>query len=958
MGVEAKSHASTVSPDVADKLRSALRGGGTRQRSGAGAGGAARAGGSADGAGRPSDAGAGQSGQPGQTRASRPGLEGPGQPGQARPGQPGQARPASRQPAQARPGQPRPDQPGQPRPGQQRPGQPGQPRPGQPGQPRPGQPGQMRPGQPRPGQPGQMRPGQPRPGQPGAPGQGRQLPPGVRPLPPGARPAGPGGRPMPPGGRPLPPGARPGAGGGRPLPPGAGGGRPGMGPRPGQGAGQGRPAGGARPGGPGGRPGGGFGGGRPGGGAGGGRPGGGAGGPGGRPGGPGGRPAGLGGGGRPGLGGGRGGPPGGGRGGPGGGRGGPGGGGGRGFTGFRGPRPKRRRGGARRREEFEAMNAPSIESRPDISVDGVIRVPRGVTVQDFADRLGRPAADLIRILMQMGEMLTATQSMSDDAVTLLGEEIGARIEIVDPSEADQLVAIEGWEDNEPDRDEDLRPRPPVVTVMGHVDHGKTKLLDAIRRTNVVATEAGGITQHIGAYQARAGADGRLVTFIDTPGHEAFTAMRARGAAVTDVVVLVVAADDGVMPQTVEAINHAKAAGVPIVVAVNKVDKPEANPIRVRQQLTEYDLVAEEYGGKTQFVDVSAKTLQGLEELIETILLVADVELNLRANPGRRAQGTIIESHLDKGRGPVATVLVRRGTLHVGDAIVAGTTYGRVRNMFDENGKEVAAALPAQPVQVLGLSAVPTAGDEVRAVTDERVARSIAQTREARQRQAEIATTRAPRLEDLFARIKEGQLQELPLVIKADMMGSVEAIDDALSKLEVPEVRLRVLHKGAGAITEDDVNLAAVTGAIIVGFSVRPSQAARELANREGVDIRLYSVIYQLVEDIDKALKGMLAPEFEERQLGVAEDRRLFRVPRIGVVAGSYVTSGDIHRGSRARLVRDGVVVYDGRIDSLRRFKEDVRTVATGYECGIGLENFQDVKEGDQIETYEMVEIPR
>jgi len=675
-----------------------------------------------------------------------------------------------------------------------------------------------------------------------------------------------------------------------------------------------------------------------------GRPGGG----GGRPGGGGGRPGGGGLAGRPGGGGGRGAPA---------GRGGPGGGGGRGFTNFRGPRPKRRKGG-RRREEFEALNAPHIQERPDISVDGVMRVPRGVTVQDFADRLGRPAADLIRILMQMGEMLTATQSMADEAVMLLGDEIGARIEIVDPADADQLEEIQGWEDNAPDRDQDLRPRPPVVTVMGHVDHGKTKLLDAIRRTNVVATEAGGITQHIGAYQVRAGADGRLVTFIDTPGHEAFTAMRARGAAVTDVVVLVVAADDGVMPQTVEAINHAKAAGVPIVVAVNKVDKPEANPIRVRQQLTEYDLVAEEYGGKTQFVDVSAKTLQGLEELIETILLVADVELNLRANPGRRAQGTIIESHLDKGRGPVATVLVRRGTLHVGDAIVAGTTYGRVRNMFDENGKEVTAALPAQPVQVLGLSAVPTAGDEVRAVADERVARSIAQTREARHRQAEIASTRAPRLEDLFARIKEGQLQELPLVIKADMMGSVEAIDDALSKLEVPEVRLRVLHKGAGAITEDDVNLAAVTGAIIVGFSVRPSQAARELANREGVDIRLYSVIYQLVEDIDKALKGMLAPEFEERQLGVAEVRQLFRVPRVGVVAGSYVTSGEMQRGAKARLVRDGVVVYDGRIDSLRRFKEDVRTVATGYECGIGLENFQDVKEGDQIETYEMVEIPR
>ena len=425
------------------------------------------------------------------------------------------------------------------------------------------------------------------------------------------------------------------------------------------------------------------------------------------------------------------------------------------------------------------MGAPTIEAIPDMSVEGLVRVPRGVTVQDLADRLGQPAGDLIRVLMQMGEMLTATQSMSDEAVALLAEEIGARIEVVDPSEADALQEIEGWEDTEADRDEDLRPRPPVVTVMGHVDHGKTKLLDAIRNTDVVAREAGGITQHIGAYQVRAGADGRLVTFIDTPGHEAFTAMRARGAAVTDVAVLVVAADDGVMPQTVEAINHAKAAGVPIVVAVNKVDKEDANPAKVRQQLTEYDLVAEEYGGKTQFVDVSAKTQQNLDTLVETILLVADVELNLKANPDRRAQGSVIEAHLDKGRGPVATILVRRGTLHVGDAVAAGTAFGRVRAMFDENGKEVTAAVPAQPVVVIGLSAPPSAGDEVRAVTDERIARGISQTREARQRQAAIATSRAPRLEDLFARIREGQLQELPLIIKADVMGSVEAIDDAL-----------------------------------------------------------------------------------------------------------------------------------------------------------------------------------
>src|SRR5215211_1869097 len=838
MGVEAKSHSSTVTQDVADRLRSSV-GGGRPARSGQ----------SRQDQGEP---------RPAQGRSAK--------------GEAGQARGGQTQARQSGAGQGRSDQPaaGQPRSGQARPGQPGatQPRPGQPGtgQARPGQPG----GQQRPGQPGQPRPvgrdGRPlppgvRPLPPGArpvgrdgrplppgvrplPPGARPLPPGVRPLPPGARPVGRDGRPLPPGVRPLPPGARPLPPGVRPLPPGAG--RPGMGQRQGPpgagrpGMGQGRPGapgqpgmrggqpGQGRPGGPGGgagRPGG-YGG-RPGAPGGGGRPG-----VGGRPGGPGGRPGGPGGGGRPGFGG-RPGGPGGGLGRPGGSR-----------FGGRG-RPKKRRGG-RRREEFEAMGAPTIEANPAISVEGLVRVPRGVTVQDLADRLGQPAGDLIRVLMQMGEMLTATQSMSDEAVALLAEEIGANIEVVDPSEADALQEIEGWEDTEADRDEDLRPRPPVVTVMGHVDHGKTKLLDAIRNTNVVAREAGGITQHIGAYQVRAGADGRLVTFIDTPGHEAFTAMRARGAAVTDIAVLVVAADDGVMPQTVEAINHAKAAGVPIVVAVNKIDKEDANPAKVRQQLTEYDLVAEEYGGKTQFVDVSAKTQQGLDTLIETILLVADVELNLKANPDRRAQGSVIEAHLDKGRGPVATILVRRGTLHVGDAVAAGT---------------------AQPVVVIGLSAPPSAGDEVRAVTDERIARGISQTREARQRQAAIATSRAPRLEDLFARIREGQLQELPLIIKADVMGSVEAIDQALNRIEIPEVRLRVLHKAAGAITEDDVTLAAVAGAIIIGFSVRPTPAARDLANREGVDIRLYSVIYQVVEDIENALKGMLAPEYEERQTG-------------------------------------------------------------------------------------------
>jgi translation initiation factor IF-2 len=577
------------------------------------------------------------------------------------------------------------------------------------------------------------------------------------------------------------------------------------------------------------------------------------------------------------------------------------------------------------------MGAPTIEANPDISVEGLVRVPRGVTVQDLADRLGQPAGDLIRVLMQMGEMLTATQSMSDEAVALLAEEIGARIEVVDPSEADALQEIEGWEDTEADRDEDLRPRPPVVTVMGHVDHGKTKLLDAIRNTDVVAREAGGITQHIGAYQVRAGADGRLVTFIDTPGHEAFTAMRARGAAVTDVAVLVVAADDGVMPQTVEAINHAKAAGVPIVVAVNKVDKEDANPAKVRQQLTEYDLVAEEYGGKTQFVDVSAKTQQNLDTLVETILLVADVELNLKANPDRRAQGSVIEAHLYKGRGPVATILVRRGTLHVGDAVAAGTAFGRVRAMFDENGKEVEAAVPAQPVVVIGLSAPPSAGDEVRAVTDERIARGISQTREARQRQAAIATSRAPRLEDLFARIREGQLQELPLIIKADVMGSVEAIDDALGRIEIPEVRLRVLHKAAGAITEDDVSLAAVAGAII-GFSVRPTPAGATSPTARASTSPLLGHLPG-GGGHEKALKGPLAPEFEERQTGTAEvrhpsgaaDRR-----------GRRVTSPRVRSpgGPRPDWSATAWSFYDGASARCAASRRRPGTVAAGYECGI------------------------
>jgi translation initiation factor IF-2 len=501
-----------------------------------------------------------------------------------------------------------------------------------------------------------------------------------------------------------------------------------------------------------------------------------------------------------------------------------------------------------------------------------------------------------------------------------------------------------------------------VTVMGHVDHGKTKLLDAIRHTNMVAREAGGITQHIGAYQVTTAVDGteRKITFIDTPGHEAFTAMRARGAETTDLVVLVVAADDGVKPQTTEALNHAQAAGVPVVVAVNKIDKEGADPARVRAQLTEYGLVAEEFGGTTLFVDVSAREVTGIDSLLEAVVLTADAELDLRANPDQDAQGVAIEAHLDKGRGPVATVLVQRGTLNVGDSIVCGEAFGRVRALLDENGEPVPDAPPSRPVQVLGLNAVPNAGDNFLVVSDERVARQIAERREARERSALFAQRR-PRvtLEDLESALKSGEREELLLIIKGDVSGSVEALEDALLKIDVGEdVVLRVIGRGVGAITQDDVNLAIASDAVIVGFNVRPAGRAGELAQREGVEIRYYSVIYQAIDEIEAALKGMLKPEFEEAQLGTAEIREIFRVPRIGNVAGCIVRSGTITRGSKARLIRDGVVVSENlTVDSLRRFKEDATEVREGYECGIGI-GYSDINVGDTIETYEMREKPR
>jgi translation initiation factor IF-2 len=549
-----------------------------------------------------------------------------------------------------------------------------------------------------------------------------------------------------------------------------------------------------------------------------------------------------------------------------------------------------------------------------------------------------------------GEMVTATTSLSDDAIELVAADLGYTAEIVGLE--DELKAEE--EDEEIDESK-LVGRPPVVTVMGHVDHGKTKLLDAIRETDVVGGEFGGITQHIGAYQAHAG--DREVTFIDTPGHEAFTAMRARGASVTDIVVLVVAADDGVMPQTLEALDHAKAAGVPIVVAVNKVDKDEADPQRVRTQMVEHGVVPSEWGGDFEFVDVSAKAKQNLDRLLDTIVVVADLE-ELKGDPSGRARGTVLEAHLDRGRGPVATVLVQRGTLQVGDALVAGTAFCKIRAMQDEYGRAVERAGPSKPVQILGWSHVPSAGDDFREVEDEREARHVAEEREAKTRAAELVTARRATLQDLMRRVERSEVVDLNIVVKADVQGSLQALTDSLLKLPQDEVRVNIVRGAVGGINENDITLAIASDAIVVGFNVRPDANSREMAEREGVDIRLYRVIYDAIDDIKAALSGLLRPEEREKILGEAEIRQIFRVPKLGVVAGSYVRSGVIRRNARARLVRDGVVVYDGKVSSLRRFKDDVAEVRDGYECGISLENYQDVKEGDIVEAYEVEEIAR
>jgi len=631
-----------------------------------------------------------------------------------------------------------------------------------------------------------------------------------------------------------------------------------------------------------------------------------------------------------------------------------------------GPSRRGRKSKRARRQEFEQMEAPTIGGVRVRKGNGeTVRLARGSSLTDFAEKINVDAASLVQMLFSLGEMVTATQSVGDETLELIGEELNYVVQVVSPEDEDrELLESFDLEFGEDEGDEaDLVVRPPVVTVMGHVDHGKTKLLDALRSANVVDKEAGGITQHIGAYQVHTEVDGaeRAITFIDTPGHEAFTAMRARGSQSSDIAVLVVAADDGVMPQTVEALNHARAAEVPIVVAVNKIDKPEADPTKVRGQLTEYGLVPEEYGGDTMFVDVSAKSELNLDKLLEAIVLTADASLDLRANPDQDAQGLVVEAHLDRGRGPVATVLVQRGTLRVGDSIVAGPAHGRVRALLDENAEPMEEAFPAQPAMVLGLSAVPGAGQNFLVVDDDRMARQIAEKRESRERAAMQAQRRVRRtLEDFMASMESGESQELNLILKGDVSGSVEALEDSLAKIDVgDEVSLRVIDRGVGAITETNVMLAAASDAIIIGFNVRPQGKATELADKEGVEIRYYSVIYQAIEEIEAALKGMLKPEYEESTLGQAEIRAIFRSSRIGNIAGCMVTSGVIRRNAKVRLIRDGAVVADNLdLASLKREKDDAAEVREGFECGLVLRNYQDIKEGDVVEAFEMREIPR
>ncbi|XAS67783.1 translation initiation factor IF-2 [Micrococcaceae bacterium Sec5.7] len=632
-------------------------------------------------------------------------------------------------------------------------------------------------------------------------------------------------------------------------------------------------------------------------------------------------------------------------------------------------RGKQRKSKRAKRQELEQMSAPSLGGVSVPRGDGntVVRLRRGSSITDFADKIEANPAALVTVLFHLGEMATATQSLDEETFALLGEELGYKLQVVSPEDEERELLstfdIDFDAELEAEGDEDLEARPPVVTVMGHVDHGKTRLLDAIRNSDVMADEHGGITQHIGAYQIvheHEGTD-RRITFIDTPGHEAFTAMRARGAKVTDIAILVVAADDGVMPQTVEALNHAQAANVPIVVAVNKIDKEGANPEKVRGQLTEYGLVPEEYGGDTMFVEVSARQNLNIEELLEAVLLTADAALDMRANPNKDARGIAIEANLDKGRGSVATVLVQSGTLKVGDTIVAGTAHGRVRAMFDDDGSALTEAGPSRPVQVLGLSNVPRAGDTFFVTADERTARQIAEKRETADRNAALAKRRKRiSLEDFDQAVAEGKIDTLNLILKGDVSGAVEALEDALLKIDVGEgVQLRIIHRGVGAITQNDVNLATVDSAVIIGFNVKPAERVAELADREGVDMRFYSVIYAAIDDIELALKGMLKPEYEEVQLGTAEVREVFRSSKFGNIAGSIVRSGVIRRNTKARITRDGKTIGDNlTVETLKRFKDDATEVRTDFECGIGLGSFNDITEGDIIETFEMREKPR
>lgn len=613
-------------------------------------------------------------------------------------------------------------------------------------------------------------------------------------------------------------------------------------------------------------------------------------------------------------------------------------------------RAKQQASGKRRQEEQEKMRRLQRQQQQAAAkkVQLKVSIPDEINVGEFAQRMKRTAADVIKELMKLGVMASVSETIDFDTAALVAEEMGAKVE----KEVHVTIEERLFDEHE-DKDEDLKPRDPVVVVMGHVDHGKTSLLDAIRKTKVTEGEAGGITQHIGAYRVQV--DGKPITFLDTPGHAAFTSMRARGAQVTDIAILVVAADDGIMPQTIEAINHAKAANVPIIVAVNKMDKESANPDRVLQQLTEYELVPEEWGGDTIVCNISAKYGQGIENLLEMVLLTAEVS-DLKANPDRQAKGTVIEAKLDKGRGPVATILVQNGTLHTGDVVVAGTAVGRVRAMTDDDGKKIQTAGPSVPVEIIGLGEVPGAGDIFYAVDDERMARELVEQRKQKEKDERNKQFHKVTLDNLFASIQEGEMKELGIIVKADVQGSVEALRASLEKLSNEEVRVRVIHGAVGAINESDVMLAAASGAIIVGFNVRPDRVATDSAAAQGVDMRMYRIIYDCIEEMEQAMKGMLAPKFREAVLGHAEVRTTFRVSGVGTIAGCYVQDGKIQRAAQVRIVRDGIVIHEGVLSSLKRFKDDVKEVASGYECGCGFENFNDIKEGDVFEAFVMEEI--